>query len=169
MAAYRNEPGQHFVRVAVQRGALFSSFPTVTRAGVFYQSMGRDRYVLHWLHGNQNEEISFEGNALRPRGAPDGESVDFELVANQASTMMRFDPITRETIPTTTPIVEDSPVMVISPDGKWIAYEATQKNSTQLSISNRLTGEMRVLTGGNCNSSALTWELDSQAILFASD
>lgn len=170
MTAYGNEPEQHFARVAVQRGALFSSFPTVTRAGMFYQSIGRDRYVLRWVHGSENEEISFEGNALRPRGAPDGESIDFELVANQTSTMMRFDPVTRRTIPTATSLtLEDSPVMAVSPDGKWLAYETTQNDSTQISIRNRLTGEMKVLTGGNCNSSAPTWELDSRAILFASD
>lgn len=82
MKSYRNEPGQHFERVAVQSGALFSSYPVVSKAGVFYQSMGKTHYVLRWLHGDQNQEISFDGQALHPRLAPDGSSVDFELVSN---------------------------------------------------------------------------------------
>ena len=57
--------------------------------------MGHDRYVLRWLHDGRSEELSFEGQAIQPRLAPDGVSVDFEFVANRNPTMMEFDPSTR--------------------------------------------------------------------------
>lgn len=117
MLSYADEPGQHFERVGAQEGAAFSSFPAVSRAGLFYQSMGKDRYVLRWLHDNRNEELSFEGHALHPRLAPDGDSIYFELVTNRTSTMMQFDPATGKAIPLTMPVPLDSAASVFSPDG----------------------------------------------------
>ena len=169
MYAYGKEPGQHFERVAVEDGALFSSFPVVAKAGVFYQSIGSDRYVLRWLRGNQIEKISFEGYALLPRVAPDGESVDFELVANRASTMMRFNPLTGKATSTTMPISNGPSGIAVSPDGNWVASESTEGGPTQIRIRDRRTGEIRTLTGGDCNNTSPAWELNSKAILFASD
>jgi Glycosyltransferase family 87/WD40-like Beta Propeller Repeat len=166
---YANEPGQHFERVVVQRGASFSSFPVISPAGIFYQSMGPDRYVLRWLHDSRNEVLSFEGQALHPRLAADGESVDFELVANRTSTMMQFDPSTRKTTPQEMPTPADSAPPVVSPNGRWVTFESTQNGPTQIWLRDLSSGYERRLTGGNCNSSAPVWELDSKAILFASD
>lgn len=169
MLNYANEPGQRFERIVVQSGANFSSFPVVSRAGIFYQSMGQDRYVLRWLHDGGNEKLSFEGQALHPRLAPDGESVYFELVANRVSTMMQFDPSTGKTTPRAMPVPADSPISVVSPNGKWKAFESAQDGPTQIWLGDLSSGKERRLTGGNCNSSSPTWELDSKAILFASD
>ncbi|MGB7849098.1 MAG: glycosyltransferase 87 family protein [Candidatus Acidiferrum sp.] len=169
LQSFANEPGQHFERVAVQEGAIFSSFPVVSRAGLFYQSMGKGRYVLRWLHDHRNEELSFEGHALHPRLAPDGESIYFELVANRTSTMMRFDPSTGEVGPRSISVPEDSPASVVSPDGKWMAFESAQNGPSQIWLRDLSNGKERRLTGGNCNSSSPAWELDSKGILFASD
>jgi len=169
MLSYANEPGQRFERVVVQSGANFSSFPVVSRAGIFYQSMGPDRYVLRWLHDGRNEKLFFEGQALHPRLAPDGESVYFELVANRASTMMQFDPSTGEATPRAVPVPTDSVVSVVSPNGKWKAFESAQDGPTQIWLGDLSSGKERQLTGGNCNSSLPAWESDSKAILFASD
>jgi hypothetical protein len=169
MLAYANEPAQHFVRVVVQRGAAFSSFPVVSSAGIFYQSMARDRYVLRWLHDHCNEELAFNGQALHPRLAPDGRSIQFELVANRTSSMMQFDPSTRSTTPLAIPVPPDSADSAISPDGKWLAFTAPQNGPTQIWLRDLASGQQRQLTGGSCNSSSPTWELDSSAILFASD
>lgn len=166
---YANEPGRHFERVAVQSGALFSSFPVVSRAGVFYQSMENGRYVLRWLHDGRDEELSFEGQALHPRLTLDGKSVYFELVANRISTMMQFDPSTGRAAPRAMPVPADSAVSVVSPNGKWMAFESTQNGPTQIWLRDLSSGQERALTGGNCNSSSPAWELDSNAILFASD
>jgi WD40-like Beta Propeller Repeat len=169
MTSYESEPGQRFEPVAVQSGALFSSYPVVSRAGLFYQSMGRDRYVLRWLHEGLNEELSFEGQAVQPRLAPDGVSVDFELVANRNSTMMEFDPFTRRSTIITMAVQADRAVAVVSPNGKWMAFESAQDGPTHIWLRDLSSGREKRLTGGNCNSSAPAWELDSKALLFASD
>jgi hypothetical protein len=169
MLSYVNEPRQRFERVVVQEGAAFSSFPAVSRAGIFCQSMGNDRYVLRWLHDNRNEELLFGGQALHPRSAPDGESIYFELVANRASIVMHFDPATREAAPQAMPVPGDSIVSVVSPNGHWIAYESAQDGPMQIWLRDLLSGRERRLTGGDCNNSSPAWELDSRTILFASD
>jgi hypothetical protein len=167
MMSYESEPGQHFERVAVESGALFSSYPVVSRAGLFYQSMGHGRYVLRWLHDDRSEELAFEGQALQPRLAPDGVSVDFELVANRSSTLMEFDPSTRRS--TQIKMVTDRSAAAISPDGKWMAFESDRDGPTHIWLRELTAGRERRLTGGNCNSSVPVWELDSEALIFASD
>ena len=169
MLGYANEPGRRFERIVTQQGAAFSSFPAVSQAGIFYQSMGKDRYVLRWLHDNRSEELSFEGHALHPRAAPDGSSIYFELVANRTSTMMQFDPAARKARPLSMPVPNDSMASLFSPDGKWIAYETARDGPMHIWIHDAASGREKRLTGGDCNSSAPVWELDSQSILFASD
>jgi hypothetical protein len=169
MLSYADEPGQRFERVVVESGALFSSFPVVSRAGIFYQSMEQGRYVLRWLHDDRNEKLSIEGQALHPRLAPDGESIYFELVANRNSTMMQFNPSTGKAQPKGIPVPVDSTVSVVSPNGKWEAFESAQNGPTQIWLRNLSSGEEKRLTGGNCNSYSPAWELDSKALLFASD
>jgi len=169
MASYANEPEQHFARVAAQRGAIFSSFPVVSRAGIFYQSLGADRYVLRWLHDNQNEELSFEAQALHPRLAADGTAIYFELVENGRSSMMEFDPATGKARPREMPVPADFPDAVTSPDGKWMAFTDRRHGPMQVRVRELSSGQERRLTGGNCNSSSPAWELDSKGIVFASD
>ena len=169
MVSYASEPEQHFARVAAQRGAIFSSFPVVSRAGIFYQSLGRDRYVLRWLHDNQNEELSFEGQALHPRLAAHGTAILFELVENGSSAMMEFDPATGKATPREMPVPADFPDAVTSPDGKWVTFTARKNGSMQVWVRELSSGQERRLTSGNCNSSSPAWELDSKGIVFASD
>jgi hypothetical protein len=169
MASYASEPEQDFARVAAQSGAIFSSFPVVSPAGIFYQSMGNDRYVLRWLHDSQNEKLSFEGQALHPRLAADGTAIDFELVENGRSLVMEFDPATGKATPREMPVPADFPDAVTSPDGKWVAFTATRNGPMQVWVRELSSGQERQLTGGNCNSSSPAWELDSKGIVFASD
>jgi hypothetical protein len=169
MRAYAEEPGQHFERVAVEEGAIFSSYPAISRAGIFYQSMGKDRYVLRWLHDDRDEELVFAGHAFHPIATtPDG-PIFFELVANRTSTMMQFDPITRKTTPQVAPVPADTPSPVVSPDGRWMAFTSTRSGPEQVWLRNLADGQEMRLTGGNCNSSSPAWALDSKTILFASD
>jgi hypothetical protein len=169
MASYANEPEQHFARVAAQRGAIFSSFPVVSRAGIFYQSMENDRYVLRWLHDNRNEELLFEGQALHPRLAADGTAIYFELVENGSSSMMEFDPATGKATPREMPVPADFPDAVTSPDGKWMAFTDTRHGPMQVWVRELSSRQEMPLTGGNCNNSSPAWELDSKGIVFASD
>ena len=169
MAAYAKEPGQRFERVAVEPGAIFSSFPAVTRAALFYQSMGPDRYVLRWRHDGRDETLSFDGQAVRPSANGQDGSIDFELVAHGTSTMMRFDPASRTAIPSHTLAPVNDADSAASPDGKWVAFTSDKTGTEQVWLRNVETGSEQVLTGGKCNSSSPAWELDSKAIIFASD
>jgi Tol biopolymer transport system component len=171
MLSYADEPGQRFERVAVEKGALFSSSPAVSRQGIFYQSIARnyDRFVLHWSHDGQIDELSFEGHAFHPVVAAKGGSIYFELVAHGTSTLMAFDPSTQKVAPGSMPVASDETDSVVSPNGKWVAYVSTQGGPKQIWLRNVASASVERLTGGNCNSSSPAWELNSSAILFASD
>jgi hypothetical protein len=171
MLSYVNEPGQRFERVAVEKGAIFSSSPTVSRYGIFYQSIGRDydRYVLRWSHDNQIDQLSFEGHAFHPVAAAAEGPIYFELVAHGTSTVMQFDPSTQKVAPGSMPIASEETDSAVSPDGKWIAYTSTESGPKHIWLRNVASARVEPLTGGNCNSSSPAWELNSKAILFASD
>ncbi len=170
MASYAQEPGQRFSRFAVEKGELYEGYPAVSRYGVFYQAMGRDRYVLHWLHGGSIEELVFDGHAIRPVApTPDG-PVWFELLAHGTSTMMRFDPTTKALTPGLPQVDGAATEPAVAPTRKWAAFTSTAVPGPQrIWLRNLATNEARPLTGGNCNSWAPAWELDSRAIIFASD
>ena len=169
MRAYADEPARHFERVAAREGAIFSAYPVVAPAGVFYQSMGKDGYVLRWLHENRDEELMFAGNAFLPRLAADGSSIEFELVDEEGSARMTFDPVTREATALPGDVPRDWAHSVVSPDGKWIAFERVLDGPTHLWLREAASGNERELGGGNCNSFAPAWELDSASFIFASD
>jgi Glycosyltransferase family 87 len=167
--AYAMEPGQRFEHVALQEGAIFSSYPTVSRAGIFYQSIGEDRYVLHWVHDHRNEELAFAGHAFHPFATtPDG-PIYFELAANRKSTIMQLDPTTRNVTPQVALLPDDTLKPVTSPNGKWAAVTSQRNGPQQIWLRNLADGRETLLTGGNCNSSSPAWALDSKSILFASD
>jgi len=169
MLAYAKEPAQHYEHAFVQPGAIFSSFPVVTPAAPFYQSMGKDRYILRWAQVDRNQELAFPGHALHPRLASNGTSIYFELVANQKSTMMEFNPNNGRASTLSILVPADSPISVVSPDGKWVASESIENGPTQIVLRDLGSGTQTILTGGNCNNSAPAWSLDSKTVLFASD
>jgi Glycosyltransferase family 87 len=166
---YAAEPGRRYERVSAGKDAIFSASPTVSRAGLFYQSIGGDRYVLRWQHDGQTEELAFDGQAFHPTTAsPDG-PIYFELVAHGKSTTMAFDPVTRKTVPAPLPESAKNSDSAASPDAKWVAFESDRSGPKQIWLRNVATGATELLTGGNCNNSSPAWELDSSAVLFASD
>jgi hypothetical protein len=171
MAEYQREPGRRYAQIAVEPGALFSGYPVITPAGLFYQGMGdytqgQNVYVLRWLHDRLRESLLFRGSALRPR--PSNGGVAFELVTPRTSTAMRFDPQTRMTAPMPVPANEKSgPVR--SPDGRWAAFTKDSAAGQELWIQQIATGRTERLAGGLCNNSSPAWELDSRAVVFASD
>ena len=169
MRSYLQEPGRHFERVGVRPGAIFSAFPTVLRRGIVYQSIGTDGYTLRWLHDGADEEFTFEGHALRPYALTPRGPVIFELVAKGISTMMELDLETRSTRPSSSAAPYVIPAEVLSPDGKWVAFTSMKSGSEQIWLRSVADGKTERLTGGNCNSSSPAWQLDSKAVIFASD
>jgi hypothetical protein len=169
MRGFATEPGQRFERVAVRRGALFSGYPAIDSAGLFYQSMGKDRYVLRWMHDGRDDELSFEGHAFLPVTSARERSVRFELVAHGRSTMMQFETATERLSPTGETASPDNRELAVSPDGKWVAFCPETSGPKQLWVRNVATGNEAILAGGKCNNWSPAWELDSKAVVFASD
>jgi Glycosyltransferase family 87/WD40-like Beta Propeller Repeat len=166
---YRKEPAMRFEPIAVEKGEVFSSFPAISRAGLFYQAIGKDRYVLHWLHDNRIEELLFDGHALHPLApTPDGR-IYFELVAHGVSRMMEFDPLKRSVAPSSTAVPLKDADSALSPDGKWVVFTSDTTGSKQVWLRDVATGGNSPLTGGNCNNSSPAWDLDSRSVVFASD
>jgi hypothetical protein len=111
----------------------------------------------------------FEGNALLPRLAADGRSVEFELLDEEGSERTAFDPLTRKTVTLQSEAPLDWTHSAVSPDGKWLAFERAQDGPTRIWLREVASGKEREVTGGNCNSLAPAWELDSASFIFASD
>jgi hypothetical protein len=170
---YEAEPAHRYQAIAVEPGALFSGYPVVTRCGMFYQSMtsriGREGYVLRWLHDGRLGTFDFGGNELRPVAVGDGCGIEFEHVAHGRSTFLRLDPLTSRTEAAAPPADPDAHDGVISPDGKWRARVRETATSQQLWLENIANGKAKELAGGSCNNHSPAWELDSSAVIFASD
>ena len=186
MKDYRAEPAARYQQIAVKPGALFSGYPVVTRCGLFYQSMmssgggrgagpgtgrggGREGYVLRWLHDGRLDTFDFGGNELRPVAAADGCGIAFEHVAHGRSTFLRLDPLTSRTETAAAPDGANPGLDVISPNRKWRVRVRETLTSQQLWLEDTATGESRELAGGSCNNHSPAWELDSAAVIFASD
>jgi hypothetical protein len=169
LASYSQEPGRRYERIAAERGALYSSSPAVLRSGIVYESIGGDRYVLCWLHENRVDRFVFDGEAFHPVAlSPDG-PVQFELVAHRASTFWLLDPSTGKVAVSSASAAGETPRPAPSPDGKWIAFAIQQDGSKQVWLQAADGSRATSLTGGACNSFSPAWELDSRAIVFASD
>jgi len=167
--AYKREPGRQFEVVASQRAAIFSSSPAVARAGLFYQAIGGEKYVLKWQTGGAIRELAFDGEAVRPFVLSADGPVYFELVAHQKSTMMQFDPATQIAIQASGMAVRSRSESLVSPDGTWTVSESAESGWEQLLLKNNQSGAVRELTSGRCNNTSPVWELDSSAVIFASD
>jgi hypothetical protein len=169
LASYSQEPGRRYERIATERGALYSSSPAILRSGIVYESLDRDHYVLRWLHENRIDRFAFDGEALHPVAqSPDG-PVQFELVAHGASTFWLLDPSTGKVGASSAPASDDTPRPAPSSDGKWLAVTLQRGGSKQVWLQPADGSRGTSLTGGACNSFSPAWELDSTAIVFASD
>jgi hypothetical protein len=165
---YDEEPGRHWPMIAAQRGAIYSSSPAMLRSGIVYGAIGFERYILRWQHGSENDALVFKGEALNPVAlSPEG-PIQFELVSHGGSqTCMIQLPATSALRCSTVPTPTDT--SAISPDGKWLVAVKSFGGTEQIWLRQANTKRFLRLTGGSCNSFAPVWDLDSQAIVFASD
>jgi hypothetical protein len=168
-SSYAHEPGQRWERIALERGAVYSSHPAVLRSGIVYESIAQGHYELRRLRGDRVDRYSFAGEALNPVAlSPDG-PVQFELVAHGRSATWLLDldnGIAEEQKPSTR---QDVNGQVRSPDGNWVAFIAEERGTKQVWMRNQATSIPTRLTAGNCNSFSPAWQLDSKAVIFASD
>lgn len=167
-ADYRIQSSQRFERLPLDRGTYLSTYPVVTASGLFYEAMVGGGYVIRWLHDGHTEELRYASEAFHPVDTRDG-AIRFEVVCHGASRILKFDPATRVIHVMATSDTPDPPPEAISPDGNWAAFEAESGGGTQIFLRNQKTGQVRQFTAGRCNSSAPAWQLDSRALIVASD
>jgi hypothetical protein len=116
----------------VERGAIYSSSPTVLRSGLVYESIRAVHYVLRWSHDHRIDEFAFGGEALAPLAlSPDG-PIRFELVSHGASLFKLLDPVTGKVVSQFAASQIDSLRPVPSPDGKWLAVTVQQIGTKQV-------------------------------------
>lgn len=175
LANYLQEPEHYFQPVAVQAGTIFSSSPAVLKSGIAYQALARDRYVLRWLHDGHIEDFRFNGHVMNPVAeSPDG-PIRFDLLAMGRSTSVLFDIKTKSVRPpersgsAPPELLSSSERQIASPDKEWIVFTRPRNGYTQIWLKSPATGVSQRITGGSCSSWSPVWELDSAAILFASD
>jgi Tol biopolymer transport system component len=113
------------------------------------------------------EELAFGGQVFHPVAPSFLGPIYFELVKDGSSTTMMFDPGARQATPAASPpaTTEGS---VISPDGKWTAFESMQGGGKQVWLRETGSGKTEVAVGGDCNNSSPAWE-NSHSLIFASD
>jgi Tol biopolymer transport system component len=93
----------------------------------------------------------------------------FELVAHGRSMMMQFDPFSRKVEPAVGSTSIHPSDSVRSPDGRRIAFTSDADGSQQILLKDLASGRVSRFTSGNCNNSEPAWDLNSNAIVFASD
>jgi hypothetical protein len=171
LASYRSEPGRQFQTVMLKQGpkTLFASAFTISRAGIFCQAIGDGRYVMVWLHDGRSEKLDFDGEAFHPVAASEDGPIYFELVTHRTSTMMEFDPATRTAKRAVRLPLPADTGSVVSPDGKWIAFETQEEGWPHVWLRNVASGDVELMAGGRCTNASPIWELDSKAVLFTSD
>jgi len=171
MVSYRSEPGRRFPRMMfnlVPKPLFVSSF-AVSTAGIFCQAIADSRYSLIWLHDNQSEKLSFNGEAFHPRADAQKGLIYFELVTHATSTAMAFDPATRTASPALAATTPPETGSAVSPDGRWVAFEVKKPGAQEIWLRSSANDESKLLGGGRCINASPTWELDSKAVLFSSD
>ena len=57
----------------------------------------------------------------------------------------------------------------VSPDGRWLVYTLDLAGTRQIWLDDLASHNTKQITRGNCNSYSPAWELDSLALIFASD
>jgi hypothetical protein len=172
---HAQEPARRYPQVGSDVRALFSSFPAVSKFGLFYQCMGdfggaaEGRYVLCWWHDGRTETLSFPGHVFHPTASASDGSIWFELVAGPRSTMTRFDPTTRTAAPASVPVPPIAGGDAVSADGRWVAFTRGPTGSRELWVRVLATGKAEKIAGGRCDNGEPAWAIDSSAIIFASD
>jgi hypothetical protein len=157
--ALRSTPAQAAHRAVVEAGAVYSSSPVCSNAGLVYESIGRDRYVIR----RGNETFAVHGDAFHPSTPASGDPIYFEAVRDRESRIMRID--TRTHVLETVPVgIRDPSEPAVSHDGKTLAFHAGGKLYIFDGANSREIGE----TGPAGDSSfSPAFSSDNTRLLFA--
>ncbi|MGD0297908.1 MAG: glycosyltransferase 87 family protein [Bryobacteraceae bacterium] len=121
MASYHREPPQKFERLAFEKDAIYSATPAVSFAGVVYESIAENRYLLKKWNHQGIQSFPFDGHAFHPSVAAQGGPIYFELVSGGHSRIMVYDPENRTPSQLVSSGFEPTHPS-ISPDGSHLAF-----------------------------------------------
>jgi hypothetical protein len=83
-------PAESATQIAIERDAVYSSAPVLTKAGLFFESIAREQYAIgHW-NGN-SETLVMDGHMFHPSAPDSGDRVYFELLVNGHSSIAFID------------------------------------------------------------------------------
>ena len=82
---------------------------------------------------------------------------------------VRFDPATRTVAAGSMPVMKKDPGTVVSADGRWAAFIRGPAGRRELWARSVAEGTAERIAGGRCDNGEPAWELDSSAVVFASD
>jgi hypothetical protein len=117
MRTSEDEPQKHFARAVTEPGSIYSASPAASRAGLLYESIGQDNYVIR----RAGRTYSFHGDAFHPSTPDAGGSIYLELVSGRGSAIVRFDEFTAKA--TSLPLNVPKPrEPVISHNGRSLAF-----------------------------------------------
>jgi hypothetical protein len=104
-----------FSKEASRAGAILSTAPAISNAGLIYESMESDRYALRTL----DREFHFDGDAFHPTVLATGTAIYFELASARGSHIAKFDPATGNL-----DLIQGAEGIepAISPDGSALAF-----------------------------------------------
>jgi Tol biopolymer transport system component len=91
------------------------------------------------------------------------------LVSGPSTTMARFDPMTRTVAADLMPATVKDGGEAISADGLWVTFTRGPAGQRELWVRSVATGATERIAGGRCDNGEPAWELDSSAVVFASD
>ncbi|MFL6446649.1 MAG: glycosyltransferase 87 family protein [Bryobacteraceae bacterium] len=169
-AAYGREAHQRWKRIAVERGAIYSSLPIPFEDGILYQSIKNGRYMLRLHLPDAVRDFDIGANAFRPVAASTRNLISFESVRFGANSQFLLDLRTGIVLFSSQKRMIQAPDSSRSPDGRWVVCERHLSGSTQIYLIDQTQERREIqITDGRCNSFAPAWESDSQSIVFASD
>jgi hypothetical protein len=84
-------PANSARQIALQSAAVYSSSPVVTSAGIFYESIAPERYVIKRWDNGRFEAFAADGNAFHPSAPDSGSRVYFEMFSGSRSSIAFFD------------------------------------------------------------------------------
>jgi Glycosyltransferase family 87 len=174
LAEYQKEPQNTYEHIDNRPGTIYSSSPAIVNSGIVYQALQGDRYVLRWSHSGHLEDYRFKGHVFFPKAANPEGPIHFELLTRGKIIEMSFDLATKtSSSERTVQIGANIPDMFVeqevpSPNRRWIALTKVVDGRPRVLLKDS-AGNVRQIAGGNCANWSPVWELDSSAVVFATD
>jgi hypothetical protein len=131
-----NPPGEPAI---IQQGALYAGRPAPSSHGIFYESIGDERYELQVAQGNSFHVLRFPGNAFHPSVPDSGSPLYFDLPGPAGDRLASLDAgqIRLHRIPSSLPNFTD---FAVSHSGNLLALASDNALCISSGASSRQVG-----------------------------